>query len=84
MESTLTAIEVAGIIDQHNQLHINTPLPITGPKHVRVILLYPTVDEFDENEWAQAAARNPAFDFLADPEEDIYTLADGKPFDDQA
>jgi hypothetical protein len=28
------------------------------------------------------AAKNPAFDFLKEPEEDIYTPADGKPFDD--
>ena len=35
-------------------------------------------------EWMRAAAHSPAFDFLRDPEEDIYTLADGKPFHDQA
>lgn len=39
-------------------------------------------DEIDEQEWLQAAANNPVFDFLKDPEEDIYTLADGKPFND--
>ena len=38
--------------------------------------------EIDEREWLRAAASNPAFDFLKDPEEDIYTLADGKPFND--
>ena len=27
-------------------------------------------------------AANPAFDFLKDPEEDIYTLSDGRPFYD--
>lgn len=38
--------------------------------------------EIDESEWLRSAASNPAFDFLKDPEEDIYTLADGKPFND--
>lgn len=38
--------------------------------------------ELEEFEWLKAAARNPAFDFLKDPEEDIYTLDDGKPFSD--
>lgn len=38
--------------------------------------------ELEEYEWLKAAARSPAFDFLKDPEEDIYTLADGKPFHD--
>lgn len=39
-------------------------------------------EEIDEYEWLHAAANNPVFDFLNDPEEDIYTLADGKPFND--
>jgi len=33
-----------------------------------------------ETEWLQAATSNPAFDFLKDQEEEIYTLDDGKPF----
>ena len=39
-------------------------------------------EEIDEQEWLYAAANNPVFDFLNDPEEDIYTLADGKAFND--
>ena len=39
-------------------------------------------DEIDEQAWLQAAASNTVFDFLKDTEEDIYTLADGKPFND--
>lgn len=38
--------------------------------------------ELEEYEWLRATARSPAFDFLKNPEEDIYTLADGKPFHD--
>ncbi|MEM1172726.1 MAG: hypothetical protein AAGJ08_27525 [Cyanobacteria bacterium P01_H01_bin.35] len=38
------------------------------------------LEEINEQEWLQAAATNPTFDFLKDPEEDIYTLTDGKPF----
>ncbi|BDA68721.1 hypothetical protein RIVM261_018510 [Rivularia sp. IAM M-261] len=38
--------------------------------------------KLEELEWLKAALQNPAFDFLRDPEEDIYTLADGKPFSD--
>ena len=37
-------------------------------------------DEINEQEWLHAAATNAIFDFLKDPEEDIYTLEDGKPF----
>lgn len=45
--------------------------------------LSPDQTDIDEREWFQAAATNPAFDFLKDPEEDVYTLTDGKPFHDQ-
>lgn len=38
--------------------------------------------ELEEYEWLKAVTRNPTFDFLKEPEEDIYTLADGKPFHD--
>ena len=47
---------------------------------MRIIVSYPRGDEWDETEWLQAAARNPAFAFLNDLEEDIYSLVDGEPF----
>jgi hypothetical protein len=79
MEATMTAIELTGTVNERRQLQLDDLLPIPGPKRVRVIVLYPPVDEWSEMEWLQAAARNPAFDFLKDPEEDIYSIADGKP-----
>jgi len=39
-------------------------------------------DEISEEEWLYAIAHNPAFDFLKDPAEDIYSVQDGKPFTD--
>jgi hypothetical protein len=84
METTMTAIEMTGRIDEHHQLQLDDPLPVPGPMRVRVIVLYPIEDEEDEKEWLQAAARNPTFEFLKDPEEDIYSLTDGEPFRDQA
>lgn len=38
--------------------------------------------ELEEYEWLKAVVKNPAFDSLKDPAEDIYTLEDGKPFYD--
>jgi hypothetical protein len=84
MEVTMTAIEMTGTVDEHRQLQLDGLLPISGPMRVRIIVLYPLSDEWDETEWLQAASRNPAFAFLSDPEEDVYSLADGKPFHDQA
>jgi hypothetical protein len=39
--------------------------------------------DISESAWTKAAATTPAFDFLKDAAEDIYTAADGKPFHDQ-
>ena len=84
MGVTFKALEVVGTVDAQRQLHLDEPLPIVGPSRVRVIILIPEETDMDEREWLRVAARNPAFDFLKDPEEDIYTLADGEPFDDQS
>lgn len=83
MDSVLRAIELSGQIDENNQLHLDTPLPFSGPGRVKVIILFSEeidLSEIDEAQWLKAAANNEAFDFLKAPEEDIYTLSDGKPF----
>jgi hypothetical protein len=82
MKLVSKAIEVAGEIDAQRQLHLDAPLPVAGPSRVRVIILVPEDTEIDEAEWLRSAAKNPAFDFLRDPEEDFYSLTDGKPFHD--
>ncbi len=48
-----------------------------------MIILLPEDTDLDEKLWLQAAGSNPAFEFLTDTAEDIYTAADGKPFSDQ-
>ncbi|MCG2767918.1 MAG: hypothetical protein L6435_05980 [Anaerolineae bacterium] len=83
MEDAMTAIEMTGTIDEHRQLRLDGTLPISGPVRVRILVLYPLIDEWNEAEWLEAAAHNPAFAFLGEPEEDIYTLADGEPFHDE-
>ena len=83
MEATMTAIEMTGTVDEGRQLRLDRLLPVAGPKRVRIIVLYSLSDEWDEAEWLQAAAQNPAFAFLGAPEEDVYSLADGEPFHDE-
>jgi len=77
------AIETTGTIDAQRRLVLDELLPVAGPTRVRVIILLPEEADIDEMEWLRAAATNPAFDFLKEPEEDIYTLDDGRPFYDQ-
>jgi hypothetical protein len=38
------------------------------------------MSEPTEQEWLRMAMAGGAFDFLADPREDIYTREDGEPF----
>lgn len=40
-------------------------------------------EEIPETEWLAAASSSGAFDFLADPREDIYSPEDGRPFVDE-
>lgn len=79
----MNAIETTGIVDAHHQLRLDEPLPIPGQSRVRVIVLVPDAEEISEAAWTKAASTSSAFDFLKDSAEDIYTAADGKPFDDK-
>ena len=83
MEIPMTAIEMTGIVDEHSQLKLDGYLPFSGPKRVRVIVLSAIDDEIDEISWLYGASENSAFAFLADSEEDIYSIADGQPFYDE-
>jgi len=84
MEIPMAAIEMTGTVDEHNRLKLDGSLPFFGPKRVRVIVFSTLDEEIDEISWLRTASRNPAFEFLADPEEDIYSITDGQPFDDEA
>jgi hypothetical protein len=84
MDTPLTAIELTGTVDEHHRLQLDSALPVAGPRRVRVIVLYPLEDTWNETEWLRAAASNPVFADLADPREDIYSLADGKPLENEA
>jgi hypothetical protein len=44
--------------------------------------LNPKVEGVKEEGWLRAAASSPAFQGLEAPEEDVYSLEDGEPFDD--
>lgn len=83
IEGTLKAIEVTGTVDDQRRLHLDEPLPIERPGRVRVIILIPEEAD-EEREWLRAAATNPAFGFIEDAEEDVYSPDDGRPVADQA
>ncbi|MBI3537869.1 MAG: hypothetical protein HY070_09960 [Chloroflexi bacterium] len=83
METNMQAIEVNGFVDENHQLHLEQELTVNGPTRVKVIVLYPLSENGDESEWLSAASQNPAFEYLKESAEDIYSTKDGKPFQDQ-
>ncbi|MFH0765745.1 MAG: hypothetical protein V2A61_04925 [Calditrichota bacterium] len=72
------ALESTGVVKRRT-ITLDEELPIEDDRRVRVILLLDH-ERDEEQEWLKALASNPAFNFLNDPREDIYTLEDGKPY----
>lgn len=76
----MSAIETTATIKENNQLILDTPVPNNYRGKVRLLILLPDKNDFDENEWLRAASVNPTFAFLSAPEEETYSDEDGKPF----
>lgn len=79
----LTAIETTGTINANHQIELDEDLPSNAPSRVRVIVLFDEDADIDEKKWLKAAPGNAVFDFLDDEGEDIYTLEDGKPLNNE-
>lgn len=73
----LTSIETTATIGPNRQLLLDEDIPEQVSKKVRVIILFD--EDISESDWMNAASKNEAFSFLADEDEDIYSLEDGKP-----
>jgi hypothetical protein len=77
----MKAIEINSKTDKTGHLRINYKLD-KSERNVRVlILINDDISELDEeNLWLNSISTNPAFDFLSDSSEDIYSIKDGEPF----
>lgn len=81
----MKAIRATGTLEDGRRVIVDQPLPVTAPTQVRVFISVAEegdTEEISEEEWLRAMATNPVFDYLKAPEEDIYTINDGKPFHD--
>ena len=70
-----TMSNVIEAIVENGDLHPTKPLGLPEKARVRLAIM----DDLSNREIAEAAMRSGAFDFLADPREDIYTTSDGEP-----
>jgi hypothetical protein len=79
----MRALEITGRIDEKGFIQIDKPLRVVN-KRVKIILLMQEDGDVSDEEWLYAASANPAFDFLNEEAENIYTVSDGKPMKDEA
>jgi len=64
------------------QIILDGPYNLPANAKLRVTILPSVSDPDAEEVWLRAASASAAFAFLADPAEDIYTVANGDPFRD--
>jgi len=73
----MSMVKVAGNVDEDRRLSAQVPVSIRpGPV---IVLLLPVTEEYDEADAWTAGISQEWADELNDPEQDIYTLADGEP-----
>jgi hypothetical protein len=75
--SNMKAIEIETTANDKGKIEVQLSDNYINKK-VRIIIL--SEDAFEEEEWLHAITENPAFDFLNEPSENIYSLKDGKPY----
>lgn len=72
----MKAIEIKSKTNKKGHLKLDLGLK-EADKNVKVLILMEE-ELNDENDWLKVVSNNPAFDFLKEEEEDIYSLEDGK------
>lgn len=72
-------IETTGVLNSDQELLLDVALPFMNKNKVKITLTFEDPDPID-NDMQGFIMNNPSFDFLKDPEEDIYSYGDGKPF----
>jgi hypothetical protein len=79
----MKAIEITTKTDKQGHLKINYPMNKKDSKVRIIILADEKSDDVDEDKlWMNSISSNPAFDYLKDINEDIYSVTDGEPFND--
>ena len=80
----MKAIEINTRTDKFGNLKLDYPLN-KKDSIVRVIILLEENSEVleEEKQWLYSIQNNPAFDFLNDPDEDIYSQTDGELINDK-
>ena len=79
----MKAIEINTRTDKQGHLKLNYQLNKKDRKVRVIILIDEQSNDIDEEKiWIKNIQSNPAFDFLKEPCENIYSLTDGEPCND--
>lgn len=78
----MKAIELISRTDKEGQLRLDYQLD-KSDSNVRVLILLEDELTIEERSWLKGVSANPAFDFLNNEEEGIYSINDGKPLDNK-
>ncbi|MGO8753104.1 MAG: hypothetical protein ACLQNE_44745 [Thermoguttaceae bacterium] len=72
----MNMVKLSGNVDENRRLSVQVPVSICpGPV---TVLVFPVPQDDEANVWTAGIALEWADD-LRDPDQDIYTLADGEP-----
>lgn len=74
----MKAIEIKTITKSDGSISLEST-GLKGGVPVRVLILSEE-EEMEEKNYLKFLSNNPALDFLNEPEENVYTTKDGKPF----
>lgn len=79
----MKAIEINSRTDKSGYLKLDYKLD-KSERNVRILILFDEdITEQDEEKlWMSSISKNPAFDFLSEEIEDIYSVNDGEPLND--
>ncbi len=73
----MKAIEIKTRTNKEGRLSLDFQLN-QPDKKVRLLILLENDEETQEEAWLKAVSSNPAFDFLKEADEDLYTVNDGE------
>ncbi|WP_288373798.1 hypothetical protein [uncultured Algoriphagus sp.] len=74
----MKTIEIKTVTNSDGSISLE-PTGLKGGVSVRVLILSEE-DELDEKNYLKFISNNPSLDFLNEPEENVYSIKDGKPF----
>ncbi len=79
----MQVIEIGGTVNAKGEIRLDKPLNVKNQRVKVILLFHEDEEDMKESQWLKNINANPAFDCLKDEEEDIYTITDGEPVNNE-